>query len=82
MTDHLWAPKTEGTSAAIDAAVAAGANGILKSVDHESILDNFDSFLKLAGTELFSLKDVAKNISGMGLMVNTRTRIEMKEMGD
>ncbi len=34
-------------------------------VDHEEILDNFDAFIKLAGTELLQLKDVAKNISGM-----------------
>jgi len=35
-------------------------------VDHESILDNFDSFVKLAGSELLGLKDVAKNISQSG----------------
>jgi hypothetical protein len=33
---------------------------------HEEILSNFDSFLKLAGTELFSVRDLAKNMTGRG----------------
>ena len=34
-------------------------------INHEAILDNFDAFVKMAGTELIQLKDVAKNISGI-----------------
>ena len=30
----------------------------------DAILDNFDQFIKLAGTELLDLKDVAHNITG------------------
>ena len=33
---------------------------------HEEILANFDSFLKLAGSELISVRDMAKNMTGRG----------------
>ena len=40
-------------------------------INHEAILDNFDAFVKMAGTELIQLKDVAKNISGIKILYCT-----------
>lgn len=46
---------------------AAVANDVMMTADQqqEEILANFDSFLKLAGTELVSVRDMAKNMTGM-----------------
>jgi hypothetical protein len=40
------------------------------AVKQDEILSNFDSFLKLAGSELGSLRNVAKNITQSGKEVN------------
>jgi hypothetical protein len=36
----------------------------VNDLQHEEILSNFDSFLKLAGNELGSVRDLAKNMTG------------------
>jgi hypothetical protein len=41
---------------------------------HEEILANFDSFLKLAGSELLSVKDMAKNMTGTYILYTVSKR--------
>ena len=45
---------------------AAGNLVVAGEEQHEEILANFDSFLKLAGSELISVRDMAKNMTGRG----------------
>ena len=45
---------------------AAGNVVVAAEEQHEEILANFDSFLKLAGSELISVRDMAKNMTGRG----------------
>merc|ERR1719193_1392749 len=59
IAEKLSQVKQDGSSIAVNKM----ENFEQKKIDHEAILDNFDSFIKLAGTELLQLKDVAKNIS-------------------
>ncbi len=37
---------------------------MMDDLQHEEILNNFDQFIKMAGSELLTLKDVARNITG------------------
>ena len=37
---------------------------MMNDLQHEEILNNFDQFIKMAGSELLTLKDVARNITG------------------
>ncbi len=46
------------------AAMSKMAEVKVNDLQHEEILSNFDSFLKLAGNELGSVRDLAKNMTG------------------
>ncbi len=46
------------------AAMSKMADVKVNELHHEEILSNFDSFLKLAGNELGSVRDLAKNMTG------------------